>query len=219
MSKEITTGIVNTELAELEEYMAGLPATTGGGHLIFGLDATASRQPTWDTAAKIQADMFKEAGHGLNIMLIYFRGGDECRATGWIASPRQLEATMRKITCITGETQIGRVLDRAGREKCPLVFVGDAMEGDDPDELCAKARALRAPVFMFQEGDKPEVEKVFRKIAKITKGGFAKFEPGAAAELSKLLRVVAAYAVGGVKALDAKQASLLIEWQRPDGIG
>ena len=30
--------------------------------LIFALDATASRQPTWDTAAQLQAEMFDDRG-------------------------------------------------------------------------------------------------------------------------------------------------------------
>ena len=33
------------------------------GRLIFALDATMSRQPTWDMACQLQADMFREAGH------------------------------------------------------------------------------------------------------------------------------------------------------------
>ena len=210
MSRQIAT---LATAAELDEYIAGLPATTGDGRLIFGLDATASRQPTWDTAARIQTEMFQEAGGDLDIKLIYFRGGNECKASSWISSPRKLGDMMRKITCLTGETQIGRVLDHARREKCALVFVGDAVE-EEPEELYTKARALRLPVFMFQEGDDEEAEKVFRKVAKITKGAYAKFEPGAAAKLSKLLRAVAAYAVGGTEALEAKEARLLIEWQK-----
>ena len=31
------------------------------GRLIFALDATMSRQPTWDMACALQADMFREA--------------------------------------------------------------------------------------------------------------------------------------------------------------
>jgi hypothetical protein len=211
MSKEITTGVVNTDLAELEAYIANLPEPTGRGRLIFGLDATASRQPTWDTAARIQADMFKSVPAGLSIKLIYFRGdnGDrECKASSWIASPEHLGSLMRKITCRVGYTQIGRVLDRAGLDNCPLVFVGDKFE-EDADEVCAKARKLREPVFMFQEGDDEQAAEVFKQIADITKGGFAKFETGAAAKLAELLKVVAKYAVGGIEALDAP-ARLLI---------
>jgi hypothetical protein len=215
MSNQITTSRAQA-MAELDEYISNLPATTGAGRLIFGLDATASRQPTWDTAATIQEEMFQEAGADLEIMLIYYRGASECRASPWISSPQRLGDMMRRITCLTGETQIGRVLDRASKEEnvSALVFVGDMVE-EKPEELYAKARALRrVPVFMFQEGDDENAEKVFRQIARITRGGYAKFEPGAATKLAKLLRAVAAYAVGGTEALEAKQASLMIEWQK-----
>src|SRR5271166_6588564 len=47
--------------------------TIGVGRLIFALDATASRQPTWDHACQIQAEMFSEAGAvgGLAIQLCW----------------------------------------------------------------------------------------------------------------------------------------------------
>jgi len=206
MNKEITTIATN---AELEAFFAAAPST-GDGRLIFGLDATASREATWDMAAEIQAGMFKATGASLNIMLVYYRG-DECKASPWIASSRRLADMMRKIKCLAGATQIGRVLDKARGEKISaLVFVGDAVE-EEPEELYKKARHLRAPVFMFQEGDDELAEEVFRKIAKITKGKYAKFEPGAAATLAKLLKAVAAFAVGDTKALDAPDIKLLTD--------
>src|SRR5262249_9760138 len=41
------------------------------GRLIFALDATMSRQPTWDEACRLQADMFQEAAAigGLDVQL------------------------------------------------------------------------------------------------------------------------------------------------------
>jgi hypothetical protein len=55
------------------------------GRLIFALDATASRQPTWDASVRLQAEMFAEAGKigGLEVQLIYYRGLDECKAGHW----------------------------------------------------------------------------------------------------------------------------------------
>ena len=38
------------------------PATSGRGRLIFALDATMSRQPTWDLAQSLQAKMFRGRG-------------------------------------------------------------------------------------------------------------------------------------------------------------
>ena len=76
------------EIEAFLERVRGLgPAATAGkrGRLIFALDATMSRQPTWDTACALQADMFREAASigGLDIQLVYFRGLGECRASGW----------------------------------------------------------------------------------------------------------------------------------------
>ena len=53
-----------------------------------------SRQPTWDTACTLQADMFREAAAigGLDIQLVYFRGLGECRASGWVADSERLPA-------------------------------------------------------------------------------------------------------------------------------
>jgi len=65
------------------------PATGSGqrGRLIFALDATMSRQPTWDTACRLQADMFREAAAigGLDVQLVYYRGLTECRASRWVS--------------------------------------------------------------------------------------------------------------------------------------
>src|ERR1700728_2335763 len=49
--------------AFLNQVKALGPAAKSGkrGRLIFALDATMSRQPTWDTACRLQSEMFREA--------------------------------------------------------------------------------------------------------------------------------------------------------------
>jgi hypothetical protein len=180
------------------------------GRLVFALDATMSRQPTWDMACTLQADMFREAASlgSLDIRLVYYRGFNECRATGWISDSAQLARLMSKIDCQGGNTQIGKVLSDARREAVAsgvraMVFVGDAME-ESVDDLCAKAGELgllKVPVFMFQEGSEPTAEQAFREIARLTGGAWCRFDPGAAAQLRELLRAAAAYAAGGREAL------------------
>ncbi|HET7192529.1 MAG TPA: VWA domain-containing protein [Pseudolabrys sp.] len=180
------------------------------GRLIFALDATMSRQPTWDMACTLQADMFREAASlgSLDIRLVYYRGLNECRATGWISDSAQLAKMMAKIDCRGGNTQIGKVLAEARREAVgsgvrAVVFVGDAME-ESVDELCVKAGELgllKVPVFMFQEGHDAVAEQAFREIARLTGGAWCRFDPGAAAQLRELLRAAAAYAAGGREAL------------------
>jgi hypothetical protein len=180
------------------------------GRLIFALDATMSRQPTWDMACALQADMFRETAAlgSLDIRLVYYRGFNECRTTGWISDSARLAALMSKIDCRGGDTQIGKVLSEARREAVAsgvraVVFVGDAME-ENVDELCAKAGELgmlKVPVFVFQEGHDAVAEQAFREIARLTGGAWCRFDPGAAAQLRELLRAAAAYAAGGREAL------------------
>jgi hypothetical protein len=202
--------------AEIDRFLGqvkalGPAAATGRrGRLIFALDATMSRQPTWDHACKLQAEMFATAAAagGLDIQLVYYRGLAECRASPWIADPHRLGAVMSGISCRGGQTQIAKVLAHARRENdsgkvAVLVFVGDAME-EPLDELCARAGELgllNVKAFMFQEGYDPVCEQAFREIARLTGGAFCRFAPGAAHELAELLRAAAAYAAGGVKAL------------------
>jgi hypothetical protein len=202
--------------SEIETFLAQVkaltPTTAPGarGRLIFALDATMSRQPTWNTARRLQGDMFREAANigGLDIQLIYYRGFAECRASGWISQPEKLAGLMESIDCVGGHTQIEKILNHArketqGRKVQALVFVGDAME-ESVDDLCKAAgdlALLGVPVFMFQEGDDPVAEPAYREIAKLSRGAYCRFAPGAAQELAELLRAVAAYAAGGLKAL------------------
>jgi len=184
----------------------------GRGRLVFAMDATMSRQPTWDMALALQAEMFKvvKAIGGLDVQLMYFRGNSECRASRWVSDPDALAHLMTRVTCAGGFTQIRKVLSHAREEagKKPinaLVYVGDCME-EDVDELCGRAGELAllgVPVFLFQEGSDAKAEKAFREIARLTKGAYCRFDAGSAAQLKDLLSAVAVYAAGGRKALAA----------------
>ena len=188
------------------------PSTEPGrrGRLIFALDATMSRQPTWDTACRLQAEMFREAASigGLDVQLVYYRGFGECRASGWVSNGERLAQLMSRIDCRGGHTQIGKILAHARREVekgkiQALVFIGDAME-EALDTLAAAAGELGirgVRVFVFQEGGDPIAEQAFREIARLSGGAYCRFDVGAAHQLAELLRAVAAYAAGGVKAL------------------
>jgi hypothetical protein len=191
-----------------DRFVAAVEArkAVAGGRLIFALDATASRQPTWDTACKLQAEMFREVT-GLDVQLVYYRGESECRASRWFSEPASLAKAMTRIMCEGGYTQIGRVLAHACKSEnraAALVFVGDAME-ENPDKLISAARKLGCPAFMFQEGNNRDVEDVFQGIARASGGAYCRFDPGAARQLAELLRAVAAYAAGGAKALAARK--------------
>jgi hypothetical protein len=194
-----------------------VPATpTGRGRLIFALDATMSRQPTWDAACRLQGEMFAEAGRvgGLDVQLVYYRGFGECRASKWVSDTAALRDLMTAIDCRGGLTQIGKVLAHARRETQKrrvqaMVFVGDALE-EPIDALAAKAGELGIlglPVFVFQEGHDRDVEVGYREIARLSGGAYARFNQNAATELAELLRAVAVFAAGGRKALAARKGA------------
>jgi hypothetical protein len=205
--------------ADVDAYLANIrqiPASGlggGTGRLIFALDATASRQSTWDVACQLQAEMFREvSGVGsLNIQLVYYRGLSECKASRWASRADQLLGLMERIVCHAGETQIGKILVHAKKETlllkvAAMVFVGDAME-ENPDTLVPDAEELGrlgVPVFMFQEGNDRAVEQVFRQIASHSHGAHCRFDTGAAKQLGQLLKAVALYATGGLEALQGR---------------
>jgi len=180
------------------------------GRLIFALDATMSRQPTWDTACKLQGEMFREAAAvgGLDVQLAYFRGLSECRVSRWVSDGAGLGELMARIACQGGHTQIRKILGHA-RAECQkakvqaLVYVGDAMEEpiDDLAAASGELALLGVPVFVFQEGHDPVAEQAFREVARLTHGAYCRFDLSAAHELAELLRAAAVYAAGGVKAL------------------
>lgn len=187
-------------------------ASADRGRLVFAMDATMSRQPTWDLALAVQAEMFeavREVG-GLDVQLIYFRGSGSCRASKWVSQPDALKGLMMSVSCQGGLTQIGKVLTHVRKEADQkkinaVVYVGDAME-EDIDGVCARAGELAllgVPVFVFQEGHNSQAETAFREIARLTKGSWCRFQAGAADELRTLLEAVAVYAAGGRKALQA----------------
>jgi hypothetical protein len=180
------------------------------GRLVFALDATMSRQPTWDAACQLQAEMFREAASigGLDVQLVYYRGTAECQASHWVSDTARLAALMERIDCRAGGTQIGKVIAHARRETertkiGALVFVGDAVEEelDDLYQHADELGRLGVPALMFQEGDVPQVEKAFREIARRTRGAWCRFDQGAVEQLGELLRAAATYAAGGMRAL------------------
>jgi hypothetical protein len=208
------SGDVDAFLRDLRRAPAPMPRASGGGRgrLIFALDATASREPTWDRACRIQGEMFEATAAlgGLDVKLVYYRGFAECKASRWMANAADLHRVMRGVSCVGGQTQIERVLSHAldetkrGRVNA-LVFVGDAME-EDVDRLCRLAGELGLnglPAFMFQEGGNPAASSAFRQIAKLSRGAYLRFDAASADRLKELLAAVAVYAAGGYRALAA----------------
>jgi len=181
------------------------------GRLIFALDATASREPTWERACRIQGQMFAaaSASGGLEIQLCYYRGYGEFDASPWLRQADDLVKRMTAVHCLGGYTQVAKLLRHAiGETRIKkvdaVVFVGDCME-ENAERLCELAGQLgilTVPVFVFQEGPDPVAEQTFRQIARLTRGAFCHFDASSAQELRDLLNAVAVYASGGRRALE-----------------
>lgn len=213
-SKKLSTPSAAAEIQSFLKKLAQTPAVKPAGRkgrLLFALDATASREPAWNEARRIQAEMFDVAVGlgGLEIQLCYYRGLAEFEASPWLSRAEDLRRRMAEVECVGGMTQIGRVLEhtlgeaRSGKVDA-LVFVGDCME-EDVDYLCQQAGALGllgTRAFLFQEGTDPAAERAFKQIARLTGGAHCRFDAGSARQLRDLLAAVAAYAAGGLKALE-----------------
>jgi hypothetical protein len=202
--------------AKVEAFLRQLKAIpavrpeSGRGRLIFALDATASRERTWDRACKLQGEMFEATAAlgGLDVQLVFYRGFNECKASRWLSAAADLHRAMRSVSCVGGETQIGRVLGHAVAEARThkvnaLVFVGDAMEEkiDAVSGLAGELGLLGVPVFVFHEGGDTVVGSAFRQMATLSGGAYCPFDAASAGKLRALLGAVAAYAAGGRPAL------------------
>jgi hypothetical protein len=188
------------------------PAKSGDrGKLIFAMDATMSRQATWDRAMSIQSEMFAETSRigGLDVQLVFFRGFNECRASKWVSEPKALAKLMTTVDCRGGNTQIARALSHVRKQTKStkvnaVIYVGDAME-ENIDHLCQIAGEIGlsgTPIFAFQEGDDLNAARAFKEMAKLSRGAYFKLNEQSASMLRDLLSAVAVYAAGGKVALE-----------------
>lgn len=195
--------------------------------LLFAVDATASRQPTWDVARRLQADMFLAVGKiaSLSVQLCYYRGFQEFHASPWLRDTTSLAAAMARVRCEGGHTQVGRLLRHALQlhRETPLralIFIGDALE-EQADELCdlaGQCGLLKLPLFLFQEGANPRVQQTLQSMARLSGGAWARFDQNSAGTLAQLLGAVARFAAGGRAALENKPdegARLLLQQLKP----
>jgi len=201
------------QIASFLDKVARTPATVPSnsiGKLIFALDATASREPTWEQARQLQSTMFDVASSlgGLSMQLCFFHGMANFIASPWLNDAEGLKSRMERVHCLSGLTQIGRVLEHALREARrerihAVIYIGDCVE-ENPDalgHLAGKLGVINTPLFVFQEGHDPNAEMAFRQLAKLSGGAYGRFDAGSARQLADLLGAVAAYASGGYAAM------------------
>jgi hypothetical protein len=210
--RKLTTRSNAQAIDQFIDQAAKLPvASEQSGRILFALDATASRQPTWDAACHLQSELFlaTETLGGVAIQLCYYRGFKEFKATDWVTRPERLLSAMNRVQCLGGQTQIGRVLNHAMKEtrakavKAVILVVDCCEETVDP--LCQQAGELgmlNTPLFIFQEGDDGRARDAFKQMAHLSGGAWVPFDHRAVSQLKDLLGAVAVYASGGHKALN-----------------
>lgn len=213
MSK-LPTKQTSAAVAAFLDKVKATPAVRQGevsGRLMFAMDATASREPMWDRACRIQGEMFT-ATQGLGalaIQLVWYRGFAEFDASGWLTNSAELVRRMTAVSCHAGETQIARVLEHAiaearQRKVNAVVFVGDCVEEsvDRLGKLAGDLGLLGVPVFVFHEGGEPVARQCFEQIARLSGGAYCPFDAASASALRDLLVAAATFAVGGHRALE-----------------
>jgi hypothetical protein len=96
----------------VDRFLANVQHQGRRGNLIFALDATASREKTWDLACQLQGQMLREVATvgTLSMQLVHYRGvqdaGGECKASRWVEDPMEHAGLMSKIKCDAGQPQI-----------------------------------------------------------------------------------------------------------------
>ena len=115
---------------------------------------------------------------------------------------------MLQVRCLAGHTQIKRTLEHAistcVKQKIKaVVLVSDSFEEsiDQVGEVAGKLGMLNVPVFIFHEGHDSAAKSAFQHIAQLTNGAYCPFDQNSVAQLKELLCAVAAFAVGGLSAL------------------
>lgn len=201
-------------MAAFVEKVKTMPAVRpagAAGRLMFAMDATASREPTWDRASRIQGEMFTatQSLGALEIQLVWYRGFGEFDRSPWLQSSAELVRRMTAVTCLAGETQIARVLEHAiaetrARKVNAVVFVGDCVEEsvDHLAKLAGDLGLLGVPVFVFHEGGEAVARKCLEAIARLSGGAYCPFDSASPDMLRDLLTAVATFAVGGRRALE-----------------
>lgn len=216
-SKKLSTEISSDrELASFLSNTQGLPsrlnsAPKESNRLMFALDATASRQPSWDRACHIQANMFTASSQlgGLDVQLCYYRSINEFHFSPWLNGSQALLDIMNGVYCVGGYTQIEKILNHAIAENTrqtisALVFIGDAIEEDHRvlGKKAGQLGLLGVPLFIFQEGSDTNAKSCFQRMASLSKGAYAAFDETSADQLAQLLGAVATFASGGYDALE-----------------
>jgi hypothetical protein len=183
--------------------------------LIFGVDATASREPAWATARQVTDALVRALPGELDVALAVHGGSRLHTFTEFTANPGHLRDRAAGVACISGHTRMLPILSRALAEKNVrvVVYIGDVFEespsrgrrlADDMGKRGIRLIVLHDVADWTARRD----AELFLDLARRTGGCVLPFDASAAARLRELLAAVAVYAVGGTALLREKEAAL-----------
>lgn len=202
-------------LARLRNLLMPAPETppteapwSGRPRLVFGFDATASREPAWATARQVTDALVRALPGELDVALAVHGGSHLHTFTAFTDNPSHLRDQAAGIVCRAGMTRLLPILRRslASPGVRVVVYVGDVFE-----ESLTRGRALADA--MGQRGMRLIVlhdtadwmarrdAELFLDLARRTGGCVLPFDANAPDRLRELLGAVAAYAVGGTALL------------------
>ncbi len=183
--------------------------------LIFGFDATASREPAWAAARMVTDALVKALPGELDVALAVHGGSMLHTFTAFTSDAGTLRDRAAGISCIAGITRLLPILSRALSTPGVRVvtYIGDVFE-ESPvrgrklaDALGLKGIRL---IVLHDTADwnaKRDAE-VFLDLARRTGGCVLPFDANAPNRLRELLAAVAVYAIGGETMLEEKRDEL-----------
>jgi hypothetical protein len=193
-----------------------LPATAvTRPRLIFGFDATASREPAWAAARKVTDALVKALPGELDVALAVHGGSMLHTFTEFTSDPNRLRDRAAGISCISGMTRMLPILSRALSNPGVrvVVYTGDVFE-ESPvrGRKLADAMGLKGIKLIVLhdtvDWNARRDAEVFLDLARRTGGCVVPFDANAPARLRDLLAAVAVYAVGGTEMLEEKREEL-----------
>jgi hypothetical protein len=190
-----------------------VPATTAlRPRLIFGFDATASREPAWATARTVTDALVNSLPGELDVALAVHGGSMLHTFTDFTSDAKTLRDRAAGIACIAGMTRLLPILSRALSNPGVRVvtYIGDVFE-ESPvrGRKLADAMGLKGIKLIVlhdtTDWNAKRDAEVFLVLARRTGGCVLPFDTNAPARLRQLLAAVAVYAVGGTEMLEARR--------------
>jgi hypothetical protein len=182
--------------------------------LVFGIDATASRQVAWDAARGITDTLFTTLPGEIDIALAVHSGGAVSKFTPFSADVDGFRADAARVRCCAGNTQLvpmmQKTLDATGVKV--FLYIGDNFEEYDHEayELASafKARGVRAIMLHDATSGTDVDRKVFEEIARRSGGVCLDFYGHDMKSMQDIFEAVAVLAAGGPALLEQRRKEL-----------